>query len=267
MNILVLANRDLASNYALNLLLPALQQHKLRLMLSSAVGGSRARPEPLELLQFFEQRLFNDLLFPLLDRAGSGGFHSFSGLRQMLAADPVIENTINSAESVARLREAPPDLILSIRYGGILKEAVIGIPRYGVINLHSGLLPGYRGVMASFWAMLAGEQQLGTTLHTIDDSSIDTGRVIATSTVPLQPGMSYLWQVLNLYPAGVQNMLQAVSTLSAGSLLQSRPQGEGGSYFSFPTASDLQAFADAGYRLYSADEIIEFVEEHYLHGH
>jgi methionyl-tRNA formyltransferase len=71
MNITLLANRDLASNLALNQLLPRLsEQHQLRVFLSSQVGSAANLPEPLRLLKFFEQTLFNDILFPALDGAG-----------------------------------------------------------------------------------------------------------------------------------------------------------------------------------------------------
>ena len=264
MKILVLANRDLASNYALNLLLPALQEHELTLLLSSAVGGAASRPEPLKQLKFFEQQLFNDLLFPLLDHGRAGAFHSFAGLQPLLAHAPRVENAINSEDSLDWLRREQPDLILSIRYGGILREQVIAIPAHGVINLHSGLLPRYRGVMASFWAMLAGDRELGTTLHTIDDSSIDTGRMIATTSTALEADRSYLWNVLNLYPAGVQCMLDAVARLASANALVTTPQGEGGSYFTFPTEPQLQAFFAAGHRLFDPQEIITLVRRHYF---
>jgi methionyl-tRNA formyltransferase len=72
-----------------------------------------------------------------------------------------------------------------------------------VINLHSGLLPNYRGVMATFWTLLNGDKQLVTSLHFIDDSTIDTGGIIANSTLLVQQDESYLWHVLSLYIWGV----------------------------------------------------------------
>jgi methionyl-tRNA formyltransferase len=60
---------------------------------------------------------------------------------------------INSPEVINGLKELAPALIVSIRFGGILKEKVINIPTKGIINLHSGILPRYKGVMATFWAM------------------------------------------------------------------------------------------------------------------
>jgi methionyl-tRNA formyltransferase len=167
MKITLLANRDLASNLALNQLLPRLSQHhQLQVFLSSRVGSGTDLPEPLRMLKFFEQTLFNDILFPSLDRCRSGnGLYSFSQLAQFAASPITVLNQINSEGGLATLAASSPDLVICIRYGGILKDRVIAIPRHGVINLHSGLLPDYRGVMATFRALLHGETEIGTTLH------------------------------------------------------------------------------------------------------
>ena len=181
MNICLLSNQDLASNFALNLLLPLLaEKHHTRVFLSSKVGGNQALPGELAQLAFFEQGLFNDLLFPALDSGSpTGTLLSFRQLSRYTSQPINILNRINSEESLAVLGESETDLILSIRYGGILREQAIALPRLGVINLHSGLLPDYRGVMATFRAMLNGEQKIGTTLHYISDPGIDTGDIIA----------------------------------------------------------------------------------------
>ena len=51
--------------------------------------------------------------------------------------------------------------------------------RLGVINLHGGLSPDYRGADCTFWALYNGEpENIGCTLHYID-AGIDTGKVIA----------------------------------------------------------------------------------------
>ena len=79
----------------------------------------------------------------------------------------------------ALISDTTPELMISIRYGKILRSKALSIPDHGVLNLHSGKLPDYRGVMATFRAMLAQEQELFSTLHWIDDDTIDTGRVIS----------------------------------------------------------------------------------------
>lgn len=264
MRILLLANSDLASNYTLNLLLPQLQGHELKLLLSSSVGGTSQRAPELQQLKFFEQQLFNDLIFPLLAQGSQGAMTSFSGFTPLLVAPAAVENEINSANGLARVAAFAPDLVIYIRYGGILKDKLIALPRRGVINLHSGKLPQYRGVMATFWAMLAGDELLGTTLHTIEDASIDTGRVIATTETQLVSDQSYLWNVLNLYRPAVAELLTAIAILASGEALPCQAQRSGGAYYSFPTQQELARFTAMGYSLFNPAETIAFAREHYL---
>ena len=240
MNITILANRDLASHLALNRLIPALaKKHQLQLFLSSHVGGSAAVPAELEQLTFFEQPLFN-----------------FDQLA-LTTDTPLAElNKINSEAGLVSLAATEPDLVLSIRYGGILRDAAIAIPRLGVLNLHSGLLPDYRGVMATFYAMLNGETEVGMTLHTIVDAGIDTGNIIGNTRHKLDLEHSYLWNVLQLYPAGVYLMLDAVEQLFTGATLSHHPQSGGGNYYSFPSEEQLRDFGDRGFCLYDVEEII-----------
>jgi methionyl-tRNA formyltransferase len=246
LNITVLANRDLASHVALHQLLPSLAaNHQLSVFLSSKVGGSQALPLELQRLGDFEQDLIQTLRFP------------------GLPASMTTLNQINSEQGLATLRGSEPDLVLSIRYGGILREPAIAIPRLGVINLHSGSLPAYRGVMASFHAMLNGEKELGTTLHFISDANIDTGAVLDQTHLSVDTQHSYLWHVLQLYPGACERLLALVGRLDQGQTLASKPQAQGGHYYSFPDLSTLEAFREAGLKLYDADEVTTLVH-HYL---
>jgi len=256
MNITLLVNRDIASCLAVNTLLAGLGDHRVTVFLSSRVGSKPLAPA-LQHLKFVEQDLFNQLLFPLLPGpAGQAGeLLGFDQLRDVLGGRLTELNTINQSDGLARFADSEPDLVLSVRYGHILKDPVLRIPTHGVLNLHSGRLPDYKGVMATFWALSRGEREIGTTLHFIDDSSIDTGRIIATTSLMVEPQRSYLWHVLALYRDGCQAMLSAVAALAAGETLNARPQGPGGGYFTFPSAGDLAAFAAAGWRLYDPDDV------------
>ncbi len=264
MNIVILANRDIASNLALNLLLPSLSaNHSAWVFLSDAVGGAVQRPAPLNDLKFFEQTLFNEFVFPRLDSLGKHGelltFHAL-GRHTM---EPVSSlNRINGPEGLDKLRGVNPDLVLSIRYGGILREAVIAIPRLGIINLHSGLLPAYRGVMATFRALLAGEPSIGTTLHYISDPGIDTGGIIAHTEMPVQPEHSYLWHIMALYPPACEKLLACVAAVTDGDTLPVSPQGEGGQYFSFPEEQDLATFRQQGLRLVDPTDIASITQRY-----
>ncbi len=259
LNITILCNQDLASNVTLNALVPALAgQHRLRVFYSSRVGGGPGPIQALELLRFFEQSLFNELLFPALSTAAARGeLLGFADLgeRWQVPIEPL--NGVNSDAARRTLADGAPDLFVSIRYGGILREAVIALPRLGVINLHSGLLPQYRGVMATFRAMLAGDEEIGTTLHTITDAGIDTGGIIGTRRQPVDYQHSYLWNVLKLYPAGVEMLLSAIESLASGEPLTVAPQPAGGNYYSFPDAGEIDEFHRRGLTLYDVGEIID----------
>jgi len=265
MKILILSNKDIASNFALNLLLPKLKgEHQLHLWLSAKVGNNTNLPAPLSQLKFFEQNLLNQVLNPLLNSSKAAKFKGFEGFENYLHSPIIEENSINSSESIARIQRLCPDLIVSIRYGGILKEQCIKIPKQGVINLHSGILPKYRGVMATFWAMLNGDTTIGTTLHTINDGTIDTGEIIKISTRAVEKEESYLMNTLELYRQGTLDILDAILSYSRNEKILTTPQPTSDSYFTFPTVSDLVRFEKRGMKLIDEQAYIDFLCENYL---
>lgn len=265
MKILILSNKDLASNFALNLLIPKLKNdHQLHLWLSAKVGKNTKQPEQLSRLKFFEQDLLNKFLSSLLLSNKATDFTSFKGFNSQLDSEVREENTINSPESIDRIQKLSPDLIISIRYGCILKDECIRMPKHGVINLHSGILPKYRGVMATFWAMLNNEKTIGTTLHTIDDATIDTGEIIKISTIPIQNEKSYLQHTLELYRQGVLDIIKTTLSYSRNEKILTYPQPKSDSYFTFPKAEDLARFEKKGLKLVTEQEYIDFLCKNYL---
>ncbi|MDO6693270.1 formyltransferase family protein [Aliiglaciecola sp. 3_MG-2023] len=276
MRITILANRDLASNMAINLLLQQMPEHDFVIFLSAKVGKSENLPEPLKTLGFIEQTLFNQIVFPLIDThqevANFANPPALSGLHfksfQQIAAQGIavkdIQN-INSSCGYQDIVKQEPELIISIRFGQILQEPIIRMPKLGVINLHSGELPNFRGVMATFWAMLNNQKKIGTTLHFIDSSKIDAGKVIANSQQDVDYQHSYLYNVLSLYPQGVDTIVCAVNQLIRGEALKTRSMDlSRGQYFSFPDEITLNQFTRQGKRLYDYDEITEWVAKYRL---
>ena len=150
-------------------------------------------------------------------------------------------NDINGAD-FDRYRDSTPDLVISIRHMRILQDAAINLPKYGVINLHSGPLPAYQGVMATFWALNNREEYLGTTLHYIENAAIDRGAIIARSQTPANYDQSYLWNVFNIYSAGCANIIKTLDRLNQAEPLNAQAQPASGTYFSFPDQAALTAF-------------------------
>jgi methionyl-tRNA formyltransferase len=246
MNITILTNRDLASHIALSRLVKELVGHQLAIFLSEKVGGDQQLPQALVELASFEKILLEDGR-PSFDQLAAA-----AGCRIQGFSD--IGNQVNSPAGVARIQASEPELIISLRFGLIIRDAVITIPKYGVINLHSGLLPNYRGVMATFRAMLNGDSEIASTLHFIQDTGVDTGDIISILPIPVVAEKSYLFNALNLYAGGCKQILQAVAAIDAGQSLSVQPQQGSAEYFSFPTEQELQVFFTRGQRLFdSAD--------------
>ncbi|MFM9449205.1 methionyl-tRNA formyltransferase [Streptomyces acidiscabies] len=70
------------------------------------------------------------------------------------------------------------DLLVCYGFSWRLPRSVLRIPRYGVLNIHSSLLPKYRGPAPVLWAIRNGDADLGVTVHRMDEA-FDTGPVLA----------------------------------------------------------------------------------------
>lgn len=262
MKITILANRDLASIVAINYLLQFPGHHQYSVLLSAKVGGSQKKPEALINLAFFEQSLFNDIIFPAIALSPNQHrmFKTFDDLPKL--AIPIAEIIdINSEQGNKVISETNPELILSIRFGQILKAPVIALPEFGVLNLHSGRLPDYRGVMATFWAMFDKQDSISTTLHFIQDAQIDAGDIVAIDTQPVDYEKSYLWNLLSLYKGGVSSMTDAIAAIENGQTVEQKASDiSKGNYYSFPTQVQLERYIEQGNKLFDVDEIKEFAQ-------
>jgi methionyl-tRNA formyltransferase len=263
MRILCCLNRDIASNIALNLLLPAFAKHRVRVGLTERVGTTPSfaaeHPDRRD-LRIAEQTLPNEVFFPLIERAGlpdhGERYLTFSEVERYRGIQVAPLGNPNSPAGLDEVRDFAPDLILTIRYGAILKSAVISIPRFGVLNLHSGRLPQYRGMLATFRALCAGAAEIGCTLHYISDGTIDTGAIVDRSSIRVMPGRSLLWHILELYPAGVRLVADALSALSRGVPLASVPQAaDEGAYYSHPSDADWETFRQRGWASVRAGDL------------
>jgi methionyl-tRNA formyltransferase len=234
----------------------------LTIFLSDRVGKKVDKHVSLQNLEFFEQALFLKILYPMVSRRNRL-LLSFDEMGLEYGCSIETLNKINSGTDFNRFAETKPDLVITLRYGVILKDQVISVPKFGVINLHSGILPDYKGVMATFRAMLGEEAIIGTTLHYIKDSSIDQGPVIGTTEFMVNLKKSYLWHVISLYTEGCKLIESAVSSISRDGRIDAAPQLAGGHYYSFPTNAELDEFLQRGLKLFDGDEIIELISEYF----
>ncbi len=94
---------------------------------------------------------------------------------------------INHPQVVELADRHQPDLI-AVFGTSLIKPPLLGKGRLGMVNLHGGLSPEYRGADCTFWALYNGEpDKVGCTLHYID-AGIDTGKLIAHVCPEVRPG-------------------------------------------------------------------------------
>jgi methionyl-tRNA formyltransferase len=263
MRILCCLTRDLPSNLALNVLLPVLARHTVRVVLAEQVGRTPVdEPPQRRELRIAEQTWPNLALFPLVERIAHGdGDHRYLTFTeiQRLRGIPIdaLANP-NSTDGLEFVKSFGPDLILSVRYGGVFKPPVIAIPRLGVLNLHSGILPAYRGILPTFRAMMNEDPEIGCTLHYVRDAGIDTGDIIAIHRRPLRRERSLLRNVLDHYPPGIELIRGALQTLEQGGEIPSSvQQHSAAAYYTYPTAQEWDEFTRRGWRVADPSDLHE----------
>ncbi len=87
-------------------------------------------------------------------------------------------------ETVEELRSLQPDVCAVVAYGRILPQRVLDIPAHGCINIHTSLLPAYRGSAPYQWAVLDGLKETGVSSMFLS-AQMDAGDIIDTAKTPI----------------------------------------------------------------------------------
>jgi methionyl-tRNA formyltransferase len=105
----------------------------------------------------------------------------FCADNQLEVAKPV---SVNRPEFLDMLRALAPEIIVVASFGQLLKEEILGLPRSGCFNVHSSLLPRWRGASPINAAILHGDAETGVCFMAMD-RGLDTGGVYDTIRIPL----------------------------------------------------------------------------------
>lgn len=77
-----------------------------------------------------------------------------------------------------------PDVVVCCSFPARIPEAALAVPRYGIVNVHPGLVPPYPGPNPLGWALRNGDRELGLTVHSMT-ADVDGGPVLAQDAVPI----------------------------------------------------------------------------------
>ena len=143
---------------------------------------------------------------------------------------PVFQPVKIRVDGVEDLKALRPDLCVTAAFGQILSQEILDIPTIGTVNVHSSLLPKYRGSAPVNWAIMEGETVTGVTTM-MTDQGLDTGDILLQREIPILPGETAEALVQRMAPIGAELLIETVRALEAGSCPRRKQEEEKSSYF------------------------------------
>ena len=137
---------------------------------------------------------------------------------------------VNTEKFIGSLLKNRPDYIIVVAFGQILGEAFLKIPKQFCINLHSSLLPKYRGAAPINRAILNGDTVSGITTM-IMDKGMDTGDILLTKETPIELHDDAKSLHDKLSEEGAELVLETLSRLEKNNI------------FPVPQNSDIASYA------------------------
>ena len=167
---------------------------------------------------------------PTLERLVQSGFEVAAvytqpdrpkGRGQQLAYSPVKESAlklglavrqplkVRVAEVREELRAFEADAMVVVGYGQIIPQAIIDLPKHGIINVHASLLPKYRGAAPIQWAIANGETRSGVTTMQIN-AGLDTGDMLLKWETDIAPEETSIELAMRLSHAGAGLLIETL---------------------------------------------------------
>lgn len=127
--------------------------------------------------------------------------------------------TLRDGTALAILKELDPELIVVAAYGRILPDDILALPPKGCINVHSSLLPKYRGSAPINWAILNGDSETGVTIQEMVHD-LDAGDIILQQSTPIHPEETADMLYGRLAELGGKLVVEAVARIEAGTAIR-----------------------------------------------
>lgn len=141
---------------------------------------------------------------------------------------PVIQPGRLRKDNDARqqLQDWNANLFIVAAFGQILPQDILDIPRFGCINVHTSLLPRWRGASPIQHAILHGDAETGVTIMLMD-AGMDTGPMLTQERIPISSGTTYKELEMTLSHLGAKVLVDTLPGYVNGTI-QPMPQPENG---------------------------------------
>lgn len=140
----------------------------------------------------------------------------FAKGKQLLLFQP---KGIKNAEALEHIRNLAPELIAVVAYGKMLPNALLDLPPRGCVNVHSSLLPKYRGAAPMNWAIVNGERETGVTTMRISEE-MDAGNILLSCKTPIDDAEDAVKLHDRLAPMGATLLLETIDRIENGTITE-----------------------------------------------
>ena len=132
---------------------------------------------------------------------------------------------LRDGTALAQIKELAPELIVVAAYGRILPDEILNYPAKGCINVHSSLLPSYRGAAPINWAILNGDKETGVTIMHMA-TELDAGDIISQVSTPIGERETADELTARLAQLGGKLLVDTVAAIEAGTATRTPQEHE-----------------------------------------
>lgn len=240
MKIGIATSGDFISNFLINEIRLAFPDDEIVILIDENAG--KVSSNYIQTIIYQEHILISNMLYSLIEKLNiKQKYLTFNQLSKLNNIKLFKFININTQENL--IKKLDLDIIISIRFRTIFKDNIIGIPKYGIFNIHSGILPKYRGAYCLIWAINNGEKYIGCSLHKINLSEdIDAGDVFAVSKILIDFNGSYVSNNINMFHNITPVVLNFLREIKIGSKINLIKQKGESFYYGYPTEEDTEKF-------------------------
>jgi len=155
-----------------------------------------------------------------------------------------LNSSINSNESLNMISALKPDLLVSVAGNEIFKKSLIDLAPNGCLNLHSALLPKYRGLMPSFWVLKNKEDRTGVSVFFVDEG-IDSGDILVQKDIEIGRHTQKSL-IVETKALGMVAIIEGIEKIYLNDFNCIENSDDEMTYFGFPSAIDVRNFRSVG---------------------
>ncbi len=143
---------------------------------------------------------------------------------------PVLQPTrLKDEVFLEALRPYAPDIGVVAAYGRILPDALLELPRLGMVNVHASILPAYRGAAPIHRAVMAGDEETGVTIMRVV-SELDAGAMLDVARVPIGADETSPDVERRLAALGAERLLAVLDQLAEGRAVETAQDHQAATY-------------------------------------